>query len=250
MGGKGSDTRWAETTYGYAMMKTLSGFILTAALLLASVTAQAGLPEAESAYQSKNFKAAIREFEPLAVSGVAAAQFYIGLMFDNGEGLPQSHQRAMGWYLKAAKQGYAPAQSNLGVIYERGTNVDLSLKEAVSWYRKAAARGYAPAQFNLGLLYYNGRGDILRSYKEAASWYLKAAEQGYAVAQNSVGNMYENGLGLRISLVQAYKWYSLAAEAGNEMAQINKAAVEVKMAPDMIEKAQALAQQWLAKHKK
>lgn len=233
-----------------AKIKTSLRLAAAMFFLAASVVAQAGLPEGARAYKDKNYPVAIREFEPLAESGNAVAQFYIGLMLENGQGLRMNTQLAMDWYLKSANQGYAPAQNNLGVLYEKGTNVELSNDQAAAWYLRAAQQGYAPAQFNLGLMYYIGHGNIRRDHKEAASWYLKAAEQGYALAQNSIGKMYENGQGQPVSLVQAYKWYILASDAGNELAQMNKRAIEDKMAPDMSDEAKALAREWLAQHKK
>src|ERR1035437_6669866 len=57
-----------------------------------------------------------------------------------------------------AEQGDAVAQHNLGVIYENGLGVPQNYAEAVKWYRLAAEQGYGPSQFNLGLLYDKGRG--------------------------------------------------------------------------------------------
>jgi TPR repeat protein len=235
---------------GNAVAGVLFKLTCATAFLLASAGAKGGLLEAENAYKNKNYKVAQQQLEPLVNNGVAAAQFLVGLMFDNGDGVAQNYKRAMEWYLKAAKQGYAPAQCNLGVIYEKGTGVNLSEKEAAFWYRKAAEQGNASAQFNLGLMYYYGRGfEIRRSYKTAASWFLKAAELGNASAQNSLGKMFENGQSLQVSLVQAYKWYSLAAEAGNNEALTNQIALEEKMAPELVVSAQDMAREWRAKHK-
>lgn len=233
---------------GNAIVKSVFGVLLAVVLLATGATARAGLQEARKAYADKDYKTLLQELKPLVNQGVAEASFYVGLLYDNGEGVQQSYQNAMDWYTKAAKQGYAPAQNNLGVIYQIGTSVELSDKAAEFWYRKAAEQGYAPAQFNLGFMYFIGNKIILRDHKEAASWYRKAAEQGYAPAQNSLGQMYENALGLDVSLIQADKWYSLSARAGDEAAQQNKNTVEAKMPPDMIEEAQALVRDWLAKH--
>ena len=56
-----------------------------------------------------------------------------------------------------AAKGEAAAQFNLGVMYANGQGVTQDYAEAVRWYRKAADQGYAAAQFNLGLLYKIGR---------------------------------------------------------------------------------------------
>ena len=212
-----------------------------------SAGAQADLPSAKSAYKNKDYATALKEFKTLADSGNAEAQFYVGLMYDNGE-VSQDYrqivthvQQAMTWYRKSAEQGFAPAQVNLGILLETGGQIERNYKEAASWYRKAAEQGNASAQFNLGLIYYSGRGDdIAPDYSQAVLWLGKAADQGDASAQIALGRMYEYGQGLLIDYVQAYKLYLLAEAAGNESAQTNKESVEVKMTPEQIQEAKAL----------
>ena len=53
---------------------------------------------------------------------------------------------------KAADQGDADAQFFLGVAYQDGEGVEQSDKEAVRWYRQAADQGKADAHFCLGVL--------------------------------------------------------------------------------------------------
>ena len=50
-------------------------------------------------------------------------------------------------------------------------------KENVTWYIESAEHGDAEAQYSLGLYYYHGNG-VSQDYKEAAKWFSKAAEQG------------------------------------------------------------------------
>ena len=77
---------------------------------------------------------------------------------------------------KAAEQGDAAAQYNLGVMYDEGKRVTRDDAEAVKWYRKAADQGHAKAQYNLGLMYTNGQG-VKRDDVEAVKWFHKAADQ-------------------------------------------------------------------------
>jgi len=44
-------------------------------------------------------------------------------MYYNGEGVPQDYAVAMKWYRLAAEQGHAKAQYNLGVMYYNGEGV-------------------------------------------------------------------------------------------------------------------------------
>jgi len=93
-----------------------------------------------------------------ANKGDAAAQFNLGVMYDEGDGVPEDDAEAVKWYRKAADQGLAEAQSNLGLMYANGKGVPEDDAEAVKWYREAADQGLAGAQTNLGLMYANGRG--------------------------------------------------------------------------------------------
>jgi TPR repeat protein len=74
------------------------------------------------------------------------------------------------------------AQYNLGVLYSQGQGVQQDFKQAASWYRKAADQGDAESQYNLGVMYRTGEG-VQQDFKQAAAWYRKAADQGYATAQ-------------------------------------------------------------------
>ena len=58
--------------------------------------------------------AEIKLYRTLAETGDAAAQNRLGLIYQNGEGVPQDDAEAIKWYLKAAEQGYTAAQNNLG----------------------------------------------------------------------------------------------------------------------------------------
>ena len=76
------------------------------------------------------------------------------------------------------------------------------------------------------------------------------AEKGNTDAQERLGLSYAKGSGVERDWVQADKWFSIAAALGKETAVNNKKVVEVHMQPEKIAEANALAQEWLAKHKK
>ncbi|ENW3401566.1 sel1 repeat family protein [Neisseria gonorrhoeae] len=86
--------------------------------------------------------------------------------------------------LQAAEQGNAAAQFNLGVMYENGQGVRQDYVQAVQWYRKASEQGDAQAQYNLGLMYYDGRG-VRQDLVLAQEWLGKACQNG---DQNSCDN--------------------------------------------------------------
>jgi len=44
--------------------------------------------------------------------------FNLGIMYQEGKGVPQNDVKAAKWYLKAAQQGNADAQNIMGIIYK------------------------------------------------------------------------------------------------------------------------------------
>lgn len=89
------------------------------------------------------------------------------------------YEEAAAWYRKAAEQGDADAQYNLGNLYAQGQGVAQDDAQAVAWYRKAANQGYAKAQSNLGVMYAEGRG-VARDDVEAYRWFSIAGAKGDA----------------------------------------------------------------------
>jgi hypothetical protein len=171
-------------------------------------------PEAEATRKRNDYSTALRLIRPLAEKGDAAAQFSLGQMQANGQGVTQDYAEALKWYRMAADQGHPQAQSNLGLMYEKGRGVPQDYFQAVKWFRKAA-------------------------------------EQGDAFAQTHVGFMYSNGRGVAQDLVQAHMFLNLAT-AGfgtSEAVDSRRAAfylelVASKMTPEQIAEAKRLASEW------
>ena len=63
-----------------------------------------------------------------------------------------SDKESVKWYQKAAEQGHADAQYNLGYMYRNGQGVPQSDKEAATWFGLAADQGHANAQKGLSML--------------------------------------------------------------------------------------------------
>ncbi|MFL5047776.1 MAG: tetratricopeptide repeat protein, partial [Xanthobacteraceae bacterium] len=75
-----------------------------------------------------------------ADQGDAAAQFRLGLMYSEGQGVPQDHAEAARWYRLAADQRYPQAQYNLGLLYAKGEGVEQDNVMAHMWFNLAVAQ--------------------------------------------------------------------------------------------------------------
>ena len=116
---------------------------------LSALTSWAGdFQKGVGAFMSGDYTSAFEEFSSLAEQGDAAAQYFLGVMYDNGEGVPQDYKQAVKWYTKAAEQGNAKAHNNLGLMYARGQGVPQDNVYAHMWFNLAAASGNERASKN------------------------------------------------------------------------------------------------------
>jgi uncharacterized protein len=155
--------------------------ILVLVVMCSSVARSSDVNDAAVAYDKGNYAQALDLFRALVAKEVpstqALGQYFIGRMYNDGEGVTQDYKEAEKWYRTAAKQGLADAQYNLGLMHESGVGVTQDYEEAAKWYRAAAEQGLADAKNNLGLMYDNGRG-VLQDYILAHMWYNLSASNG------------------------------------------------------------------------
>ena len=147
---------------------------------------------------------------------------------------------------KSADEGDASAQNRLGLLYDEGVGVPQNSRQAKEWFEKAAKQGRAGAQVNLGTLYLHGDG-APQSAHMALFWFERAAAQRYALAFAKLGRMYERGQGVPQDLVQAHMWYNLSVAHGEQRAATIRDALADQMTSGQIAEAQRLAAEWKSK---
>jgi hypothetical protein len=104
------------------------------------------------AYNLGAYTIALSKWTPIAELGNADAQYWLGVMYRDGIGVPQDDQTAVKWFTLAAEQGDAIAQTNLGMMYRDGIGVPQDDQAAVKWWTLAADQGNAIAQYTLALI--------------------------------------------------------------------------------------------------
>jgi TPR repeat protein len=114
-------------------------------LLLLLIASACEDRRADKAYLHGDYEKARTDIEFLARGGEARAQYDLGLMYDQGQGVPQSDAKAMEWYERAAQQGEPRAQYNLGLMHLNGQGVPPDLVKAYYWISLSANRGNAHA---------------------------------------------------------------------------------------------------------
>lgn len=150
-------------------MKFLRGWLLVLSALCAtacSADTEVDLARAEAYALDGDFAPAWCIWKPLADAGNVTAQFNLGWLYHNGNGVAANDKRAQQLWEQAARSGHAEAQMALAMLYgQHGSPVE-DQAQAVNWYREAAAQGIEDAL--LVLLDYADRGDAAAAAAVAA----------------------------------------------------------------------------------
>jgi TPR repeat protein len=112
--------------------------IVSLALVL-PLAAHAGFDEAVQAYGTGDYAGALAEFKVLADQGKPEAQYFMGLFYHNGFGVPRDQNESAKWFMKAARQGDARSQYYVGIMAEKGQGVEKDPVAAHMWLSLSAA---------------------------------------------------------------------------------------------------------------
>lgn len=192
--------------------------------------------------QAQSFEVAKKEAD--AGNGVAA--LLLGLLYDRGIAVEASQADAIRWYQQAPLNPVTAFI--LGTYYSQGTGVSKDTEKGKALLQQAASAGFSYANLNLavmkqqagesflpeldkalalgnssaGLLladYYLSLANDDQQMKQARDIYQHFAEKGDKDGQLKLGFMLERGLGGVTDIVNAEKWYNLAAEQNQVVAQ-------------------------------
>jgi TPR repeat protein len=170
---------------------------------------------------------AVTSLEYAADNGYAIAQWKLGRMYAEGEGVPRDDLRAFKYFRRIAN-GHADDNPDtrqarfvanafvaLGQYYLEGipkTEVKRDPERAHKMFYYAASYFRdADAQYNLGRLYLEGVGGP-HDPKQAARWLYKSAQKGNAEAQALLGRMLFTGKNVPRRAAEGLMWLALAKE--------------------------------------
>ncbi|ODQ77598.1 hypothetical protein BABINDRAFT_25545, partial [Babjeviella inositovora NRRL Y-12698] len=132
--------------------------------------------------------------------------------------IPDKHY-ALELYAQAAALGHVPSATLLGRFYEIGDVVPQDANLSIHYYTQAALGGDAEAMLAMCAWYLVGADPYLVvDEMEAFEWAKRAALCGLVKAQFALGHFYEKGIGCQANMVEAEKWYTNAATAGDAKA--------------------------------
>lgn len=135
--------------------------------------------------------------------------------YDNGIELLEAGEYldALKAFGRSAKNGNSDAQYRIGIMFLEGQGMTPNPVDAAYWFRKAAQNGHAPSQFEIAYCFDKGIG-VQPDERIAAEWFWRAAEQGDPDAAFYLAQMYRDGRGMQQNTEKARKYFTIAAEAG------------------------------------
>jgi TPR repeat protein len=107
--------------------------------LVLPLVAHADFDDAVQAYGTGDYATALAEFKVLANQGKPEAQYFMGLFYHNGFGVPRDQAESANWFLKAARQGDARSQYYVGIMAEKGQGLEKDPVAAHLWLSLSAA---------------------------------------------------------------------------------------------------------------
>ena len=124
-------------------------FTITILALMVTLVEAGEYEEGLAAVEKEDYQTAFAKWKPLAEKGNSDAQFGLGYMYLQGQGVVLNYKKAMRWFRLAAEQGDPDAQNNLGLMYAVGTGVVEDPIYALMWFELAAANGSEGAKKNI-----------------------------------------------------------------------------------------------------
>lgn len=134
-----------------------------------------------------DFSAGVFQFQQkLATKGDPQAQYKLGFMYENGQGVKTDLDQALKWYKKSAAQNYAPAKMRITYVDIRKNGYQ-SAKHS-SWLKKLkkdAEANDGESLLLLGSLYKTGF-ILKKDYKKAANLFKRAVNKNIPGAETEL----------------------------------------------------------------
>lgn len=193
------------------------------------------LREALGAVARGDIEAALPVLEEEAEQGAPEAQFTLGSLYANGDGIALNYVKAAHWIGRAAEAGLSAAQPVMGWLCANGYGVEQDDAKAREWYLRAAEGGDADAQLAVAVMYQFGRFGAEKDPARMLMWYQRAAQQEHAKAQFALGKLMARGEQVQQNDEAAFQWLTLAIMNGSEPAKEELAMLTGRLKESQVE---------------
>ena len=137
------------------------------------------------------------------------AQYYVGMMFNNGIGVGRDPEKAFDWFLKSSAGGDPLGAYKVGCYYAGQFGVvTINHDKALEYKLVAAEAGYSLAQSDVAVTY-GSRGNL----EDAVRWWTVSAHQGHSQSLWNLSIMYYRGKIVPRDMAAAYAYLELSARA-------------------------------------
>lgn len=182
-------------------------------------------------FKMANYASARMIWEALAERGNAEANFNLGILYEDGLGVPKDAARALQYFERSAEGGNQRAQYRLGLLYAAGGAVPPDPARSRKWLEAAALQGDAEAARLLAMEDRAGAhpGDdayfraemlhVLGRNQEAAAIWKELADAGDTRSRTRLAWLYEAGQGVPRDLERAAHLFRRSAAEGDSEAQ-------------------------------
>jgi TPR repeat protein/putative methionine-R-sulfoxide reductase with GAF domain len=158
--------------------------------------------------------------------------------------LTKLHSRGQDHLPTVLASSQSPQQSNPQPLSPSTTSIEATSFEQVL---EVAQKGDVAAQNALGLRYATGQG-VKLSEVEAVRWFTRAAEQGYVPAQAKLGSLYYSGRGVPQDVNRAYFWMVVARTSGDESSRTLGTLVRARLTRSQVNAIESDAMRWVQTH--
>jgi len=169
-----------------------------------------------NAIENEEYKDAFIYLERAASQQYGLAAYTLGYLYHEKE--PKSPLKAFEWFMIAAKQQHTEAEYYVGMYYQNGKGVPKNIDQAIYWFEKAAMKKNKNALYHLAMILIKQE---TKDYETIAKLLKQAADQDHAHAQYNLAVMYQKGDGVEKNLDTAFYYYEKAANANLPIAQYN-----------------------------
>jgi len=120
----------------------------------------------------------------------STAQWRLGMVYRDAEGVEQDLVKAVSFFEKAANQGDPRGICDLGMCYGLGIGVDKDVKKAMALFRHGADQGHMSSVFNPAVIFMNGDDGVEKDEEQAIALLNQAADLGYISSLRQLGQIY------------------------------------------------------------
>lgn len=179
----------------------------------------------------------IAQLKSMAEDDNAEAMYHLGMLYNNGVGVPRSSSKALAYFRRAAEKGDALGQYKLGCYlvgqFGQIDGLQLSKDEGIKYKQLAAEAGYALAQYDVAGFRFSQK-----QWESALEWLTRAAKQGYRPAMVALAGVYSDKQTPVYDPVSAWQYFLLLPESTeSEWLQARRDTAEAELSAEQKQQA-------------